>query len=176
MKIKIFFIALITSINCFSQEISINHNIKDEVVWFIDTVKAEGNSFSNQFNVYVLYIYRNDSSQKGYCCGMSYIDNSYSYSRIKKPNFYFEIGEDVVLVNIDRSVEIIEIMELNLKKINRYKKISIVQKLFPEALGGSTGTYPGMECCFDKNGSIRFYKNNINFIPCLAAPLQPTNE
>lgn len=110
---------------------------------FISTVKSQGNEFSNQFKVYVLYVYKNDSLDKGFNATISYIMNSYDYKDIQ-PKYFVETDNDIIIIKTDDLFKINNLKELNVQKITRYNEPKLVQKLFPGELGGVSYQPPSL--------------------------------
>lgn len=145
-------------------EKSKSDKIINDIDWFIDTVKAHSYG-SDQFIVYVLYIYKNDSIENDYCCVMSYIVNSNSFNKIVRPYYYIEKGNDVIVVALGDGLKKEHLTGLNLIYLNLEKKIKIAQKLFPASVAETVGTYYGMKCCYGVDKHYRKFYDDRDYMP-----------
>lgn len=149
--------------------------IINDIDWFIDTVKAHSYG-GDQFIVYVLYIYKNDSVENDYCCVMSYIVNSNSYNKTVRPYYYIEKGNDVIVVALGDGLKKEHLSGLNLIDLKLEKKIKIAQKLFPASVGESVGTFYKMKCCYSADKHYRKFYNDRNYTPSGASLFQNSRD
>ncbi|MCC7333045.1 MAG: hypothetical protein IT232_10615 [Flavobacteriales bacterium] len=138
-----------------------------EIKWFIDkqdSIDDFYGSTSNQFIVYVISVYKNDSNQKGYCFTLGYIMNSYEYNTVQK-DFYFNIGEEIILVGLSEEVNKEDLLHFDLQELDKTSRIKIAQKLYPQAIGGFTYQASGMIYCKDGEKIESTYYENADQIP-----------
>tara|TARA_B100000795_G_C22662192_1_gene384503 strand:- start:172 stop:717 length:546 start_codon:yes stop_codon:yes gene_type:complete len=123
MKILLLFLVI-----NFNTQVQMRKEIIKYLEEYIYTVEQRGNEYVNPFLVYTLYIHSNDNQDEIYYT-MSNIINSSTLNYINVTH-YFQINNNYIIVKVQESIPIENILFLNLKKITSEPSRTITEKLF----------------------------------------------
>lgn len=135
---------------------SLDSSMNDLLIEYIQKDKEEGNEFVNQYTVYLLYVYKIDTSNQEFCFTIGLLLNASDYKRYHyNVNHYRKIGDDYVLLKLGDEVKEADDFanEIGFVPLLQETRIKVVQKLFPSIpLSGFTyrqspiaGCYQGLE-------------------------------
>ena len=150
MKNFLIAVMFLMSVNGFTQ-IDTSMNLIGEVSSYINLEKSKGKERHNQCRVYILDVYKEDSLQRGYATSLGYIMNSSEYKYVKT-KYYFKIGEDVVLVQLDKYTNEEYLKGVDLQKVTIVNEYKLVQKLFPNDLVTISYQASGLITNFNERG------------------------
>ena len=151
------FVCLLIISNSISLSQSITskeYNLENVVIGYMNKIQKEENEFISSFIVYVMYAFKNNDQDSGFCVTIGHILNSDDYRDIL-PTHYCVIANKEILVRLNKNLKESEIQGLKLFKLDKIKKIEIVQKIYPSAIGRFTHISRGLVFCHNEKRNSR---------------------
>ena len=158
MKRLLLFIVFINV--CFyteGQNLSFDNFFNKSADFFIDTT-INTHEPINKYVIYTMHVDGLVSKQDtGICIMTSYIVNSF-HLRYIKSQYFIRYKNEIILVNFSNDSIIDYFSKNRFLKITKEDSIMFFKKLYPESIGGFTGSSQGMvSCILNKEEESKFY-------------------
>jgi hypothetical protein len=159
----LFLLIFLKSVFAYSVGDSIEVDLRKEVDEYIKKVEVYENEFTKQFVVYILYESYDEQLNKR-CYSIGQIMNSFEFKHYYSGK-YFKSGNDFVIVVSDLPLGD-NLENITLNDLDKYSKIKIAQKLYPEVIGAFSYTSFGYLYCIGSDGAVeKTFFNQAESIP-----------
>jgi len=134
-----------------------SYYLKEEILSFLDRV---GNETVNKHRIFVIYVFKIDTSENSFCFSMSYFYNTYEYNNFS-PKYFFTLNDDIFTIINEEQNEI---------QIFRYFKPQVIEKthedLIMKKLHNNLMYRPiAMQYCWEYNFyELKIFQNG-NWVP-----------
>jgi len=129
-----------------------SYHLQEEILYYVSKLN---NDSSNEHRVFVIYVYKNDTSNNSFCFTLSYIYNVFKYKNLS-PKYLFKINDELFCIINEDSCDIEIFKSYNPIKIEKEQDDLIIKKLDT----GITYRPVAMQYCWEYDFyELKIYQN-----------------
>ncbi|OFY71451.1 MAG: hypothetical protein A3G23_11565 [Bacteroidetes bacterium RIFCSPLOWO2_12_FULL_37_12] len=133
-----------------------------ELKSFIDTIKVRNRN--TKYHVFVAHIFNSKPHREDFCFTLGYILNEYDVDAIA-PDYVYYFYDEIILIRMDKKTDKTFLEAINIKPILEQDNMKILNKLFPQKIGGFTYIAQGFIYCEKAEKTKRTFYENSDDIP-----------